>query len=244
VRDRLTTGRLVLVPHDFLHYVPFHALLDGNRPLIDQFAISYAPSASVYHLCCTKRSTKESSLVMGVPDAATPHIRDEVEAVARALPQPRVFVGEEASEDNLRRHGPESRFIHVATHGRFRHDNPMFSSVQLGTSRLSLFDLYQLDLPAELVTLSGCGTGLNVTEGGDELLGLVRGLLYAGTQASLVTLWDVSDSSTAEFMSAFYGHLSRGMDKGRALQKAMWDLRATHPHPYHWAPFVLVGRGA
>ncbi len=56
----------------------------------------------------------------------------------------------------------------------------MFSSISLGTSDLSLFDLYQLSLPSELVTLSGCGTGLNVVVGGDELLGLKRGLLYAG----------------------------------------------------------------
>ena len=180
---------------------------------------------------------------MGVPDAATPHILREVTEVARALPTPRLFIGDEATEEVLRTHGARSRFVHLATHGRFRHDNPMFSSVQLGTSRLSLFDLYQLDLPAELVTLSGCGTGLNVSEGGDELLGLVRGLLYAGTQSALVTLWDVSDLSTSEFMSAFYAHFRQGgHDKGIALQRAMREVRERHPHPYYWAPFVLVGR--
>src|SRR5205814_2244200 len=117
---------------------------------------------------------------------------------------------------------PRPRFIHLATHGRFRRDNPMFSSVQLGTSRLSLFDLYQLDLPAELVTLSGCGTGLNVTEGGDEVLGLVRGLLYAGTQSALVTLWDVHDLSTSEFMTAFYSALA-SEDKGVAVRRAILE---------------------
>jgi CHAT domain-containing protein len=119
----------------------------------------------------------------------------------------------------------------------------MFSSVQLGTSRLSLFDLYQLDLAAELVTLSGCATGLNVTEGGDELVGLVRGLLYAGTQSALVSLWDVSDEGTAHFMARFYTHLQGTRDKGLSLQAAMRDVREKRPHPYYWAPFVLVGRG-
>jgi CHAT domain-containing protein len=245
VRERLRTRRLLVVPHDFLHYVPFHALLDGPRALIDEFVVTYAPSASVHHLCCAKAAAGEGSLVMGVPDAATPHIVHEVTEVARSLPDPRVFVGEEATETALRTHGATSRFVHLATHGRFRHDNPMFSSVQLGTSRLSLFDLYQLDLPAELVTLSGCGTGLNVAEGGDELLGLVRGLLYAGTQSALVTLWDVNDLSTSEFMSRFYRHLREAPhDKGIALQQAMRELRESHPHPYYWAPFVMVGRGA
>src|SRR5207245_2941039 len=85
----------------------------------------------------------------------------------------------------------------------------MFSSIRLSDSLLSLFDLYQLRLPAELVTLSGCGTGLNVVVGGDELLGLVRGLLYAGALSVLVTLWDVNDQSTAEFMKWFYQHLHK-----------------------------------
>jgi len=75
-------------------------------------------------------------------------------------------------------------------------------------------------------------------------LGLVRGLLYAGAETALVTLWDVNDRSTAEFMSAFYGHLRSGRDKSLALQQAMKEVRARHPHPYHWAPFVMVGRGA
>jgi CHAT domain-containing protein len=182
---------------------------------------------------------------MGVPDAGTPKIVDEVQEVARALAAPRVYIGDEATEAVLRNCGRTSRFIHLATHGRYRHDNPMFSSVQLGTSRLSLFDLYQLDLPAELITLSGCGTGLNVAEGGDELLGLVRGLLYAGTQSALVSLWDVHDVTTSEFMSRFYSCLPEvGHDKGLALQRAMREVRDIRPHPFYWAPFVLVGRGA
>jgi CHAT domain-containing protein len=243
VRARLCTSRLVIVPHDVLHYLPFHALGEAGRALMDDFVVSYAPSAGVHHLCCLKRPRGEDSLVLGVPDAATPHIAEEVRAVAAALPGARALIGPEADEAALREYGPRSRFIHVATHGRFRHDNPMFSSVQLGTSRLSLFDLYQLDLAAELVTLSGCATGLNVTEGGDELVGLVRGLLYAGTQSALVSLWDVSDEGTAHFMACFYDHLQRTRDKGLSLQAAMRDVREKRPHPYYWAPFVLVGRG-
>jgi len=178
---------------------------------------------------------------MGVPDPGTPHITQEVKQVAASLPQAQVFLGEDASEARLREIGHSSRFIHIATHGLFRYDNPMFSSIQLGTSRLSLFDLFQLDLGAELVTLSGCGTGLNVVEGGDELIGLVRGLLYAGARSALVTLWDVNDRSTAGFMKAFYDRLQEGSDRAVALQQAMLATREVEPHPYHWAPFVLVG---
>jgi CHAT domain-containing protein len=177
-----------------------------------------------------------------VADAAAPHILDEVNAVSQALRHAEVFTGPQATHQVLREKGPHSRIVHIATHGWFRQDNPMFSSISLGASDLSLFDLYQLSLPCELVTLSGCGTGLNVVVGGDELLGLNRGLLYAGAQGLLLTLWDVHDQSTAEFMKLFYQHLGSGRDKAKAMQMAMSEIRKVYAHPFYWAPFVLVGK--
>ena len=178
---------------------------------------------------------------MGVPDARAPYILDEVQAVARTFPNARVFLGEEATADRLAAFGPESPFVHLATHGFFRRDNPMFSSIRLGSGPLSVVDLYQLRLSAELVTLSGCGTGLNAIVAGDELLGLVRGLLYAGAQAVQLTLWDAFDMSTAEFMESFYRNQQSSRDKARAMQSAMRNLRERYPHPYYWAPFLLIG---
>jgi CHAT domain-containing protein len=243
IRQRLNRDHLVIAPHDFLHYLPFHALLDGDRSLIDEFCISYAPSASVYYLCNTKQTRHEGgSLVMGIPDALTPHILDEVKSVAATLPDANLFLGQQATVDRLRSYGPVSRFVHIATHGLFRQDNPIFSSIRLGDSPLCLFDLYDLHLNSELVTLSGCGTGLNVVVSGDELLGLVRGLLYAGSEAVLVTLWDVNDKSTAEFMKSLYKILLATSDKSLAMRKAMQQLRDSYPDAYYWAPFVLIGK--
>ena len=118
----------------------------------------------------------------------------------------------------------------------------MFSSIRLGGSHLNLFELYQLDLPCELITLSGCGTGLNAVVGGDELLGLVRGLLYAGTEAILATLWDVNDQSASEAMGLFYQFLKSNKPKAEALRDAARAVRGRYPHPFHWAPFVMVGK--
>lgn len=118
----------------------------------------------------------------------------------------------------------------------------MFSGIRLGAGQLNLYDLYQLRLQAELITLSGCATGLNVVTAGDELLGLVRGLLYAGAQSVLLTLWNVHDRSTSEFMDAFYKKVKRGDSKASALRNAMLDLRDRFPHPYYWAPFTLTGK--
>ena len=237
-------GHLIVAPHDFLHYLPFHALPDARGMVLGQrFTISYTPSASVYYLCATKPAgASGGSLILGVPDATAPEIEAEVHAVAGVLPDSEVFLGSAATARVLRERGAQSRFVHIATHGWFRQDNPMFSSISLGDSELNLFDLYQLNLPCELVTLSGCGTGLNMVVGGDELLGLVRGLLYAGAHGVLVTLWDVNDQSTAEFMKLFYNALKTNKNKALAVQQAMAEIHRRYPHPYYWAPFVLVGK--
>jgi CHAT domain-containing protein/Tfp pilus assembly protein PilF len=243
IRDRLQAEHLLIVPHDLLHYLPFHAFFDGARYLIDQFTISYAPSASVYRLCCMKRAEADGApLIMGVPDARAPYIAEEIQAVAKVFPDAQVFMGAEATAARLQTCGPASRLVHIATHGTFRRDNPMFSSIRLGNGPFSVVDLYQLRLSAELVTLSGCSTGLNAIVGGDELLGLVRGLLYAGARTVLLTLWDAYDMSTAEFMKAFYRHAQTRSNKAHALQLAMRELREQYPHPFYWAPFVLIGQ--
>jgi len=242
IRAKLKGQRLIVVPHELLHYVPFHALFDGTQYLIDSLTISYAPSASIYVQHRRKEVNKTGcSLILGVPDRQAPSIYEELQAVAEIVPQAKVFLGTNASEAVLKEHGPRSRLIHIATHGFFRQDNPMFSGIRLGESRLTLYDLYHLKLPAELVTLSGCSTGLNVIAAGDELIGLVRGLLSAGAQSLLLTLWDVNDSSTADFMKAFYTRLFNRPDRATALREAMVEVRQRYPHPYYWAPFVLIG---
>jgi CHAT domain-containing protein len=244
VASRLKANHLIFVPHGSLHYVPFHALFDGSQHLIDRYTVSYSPSASIYALCQNRAAnTSGASLVLGIPDPQAPAILDEVQALAGVLDQSELFVGQDATEYVLRSKGPASRIIHIATHGRFRQDNPMFSAIRLGDSFLSLFDLYQLRLPVELITLSGCSTGLNVVAAGDELIGLARGLLHAGAQSLILSLWDVHDKSTAEFMTAFYGFLRQGKSKAEALQAAMLQLRSSYPHCYQWAPFILVGKG-
>ena len=243
IRAALHGKHLILVPHGVLHYVPFHALFDGEQHLLDRYSISYAPSASIYALCARRpTAASNSALLMSVADAQAPLIEDEIQALASILPNPTVLSGNDATENALRSYGPDSSIVHIATHGHFRQDNPMFSSIRLAGSYLSLYDLYELRLSAELVVLSGCATGLNVVAAGDELMGLARGLLQAGAKSLVLSLWDVNDRSTAEFMVAFYKRLQSGSGKAESLRGAMAELRQKYPHPYHWAAFVLIGR--
>jgi len=244
VRQWLNARHLVFVPHGVLHYLPFHALHDGESFLIDRYEISYAPSATVYAACQDKQVNQNGgALLLGIPDAQAPLIKSEVESLGSIIPDAKLFMGEDATEAVLRSYGRESRVVHIATHGYFRHDNPMFSSIRLGDAHLSLYDLAHFRMPAELVVLSGCATGLNVVTPGDELMGLVRGLLQAGAQSLVLSLWDVHDESTRDFMIGFYTRWLQGLSKTKALQAAMLEQRERHPHPFHWAPFSLIGKG-
>ena len=244
VRTRLTGSHVIFVPHGVLHYVPLHALFDGTEYLIDRFTVSYVPSASILALCSGPSANRsKGALVLGVSDDNAPWILREAQEVAKVLPNSRLLLGTEATVQALRELGPYSSRIHIATHGVFRTDNPMFSSIRLGDAHLSLYDLYNLRLPVDLLTLSGCATGLSVIAGGDEILGLSRGLLYAGAKSLLLTLWDVHDRSTAEVMRFFYDHFSDAADnRALALKTAMLAARQRYPHPFHWAPFVLLGK--
>ena len=243
LREHLISKHLVFVPHGALHFLPFHALRNGDEYLCDLHTVSYAPSATVFALCQEKtESEMPHSLVLGVPDERAPHILSEVQSVSTLLPHPELFIGPKATSQVLRERGSASSLLHIATHGNYRQDNPMFSGIRLGDGYLNLYDLYQIRLPAKLVTLSGCATGMNFVSAGDELLGLQRGLFCAGATSLLLSLWDVHDESTARLMQAFYKNYIQGGNMPGALQIAMKQVREQNPHPYFWAPFVLIGK--
>jgi len=234
---------LIIVPHGTLHFLPFHALRNGEEYLCDVFTMSYAPSAAVFALCQQKPANYTGdSLIFGVADDRAPQIAHEVASVAAILPEATLYQGEKATSTALRTKGAQSGLLHIATHGVYRQDNPMFSGIRLGDGYLNLYDLYQMKLSARLVTLSGCATGMNFVAVGDELLGLQRGLFCAGATTLLLSLWDVHDQSTSQLMQIFYRqYLSTG-NMPLSLQTAMQKLREQNPHPYFWAPFVLVGK--
>jgi CHAT domain-containing protein len=243
IREQLNARHLLVVPHGALHFLPFHALRNHGEYLCDEHTISYAPSATVFALCQEKTGSDGlNSLVMGIPDERAPQILHEVQTVAKLLPHTELFLGAQATSQILRERGSASSLLHIATHGTYRQDNPMFSGIRLGDGYLNLYDLYQIRLPAKLVTLSGCATGMNFVSAGDELLGLQRGLFCAGATSLLLSLWDVQDETTSALMQEFYKHYIQTGDMARALHSAMKQLRQTHPHPYFWAPFVLVGK--
>jgi len=177
-----------------------------------------------------------------------------------------VLAGTAARESEIRRRAPDARVLHFATHGVLRDDEPFDSFLAVGAEgdsaavdgRLTVRELYDMRLSAELVVLSACRTATGPISG-DGIAGLSRAFFYAGTPTVLATLWDVADDPSATLMATFYRQWRAGADKGTALRRAQLELirqlrtggvRVKAPggaviplqeHPFYWAGYVLIG---
>lgn len=242
--DLVKGKKLIFVPFDTLHNVPFQGLFDGAEYLADGHEIALAPSARLFALCA-QRSNRDLDrvLLIGAADEVAPRIADEIEAIRNLYPDARCFTGAEADLQALTSHSTGSDILHIACHAILRQDNPMFSAFRLANNWLNFYDVCSLQLSSAMVILSGCSTGANRTFAGDEILGLVRGFLSAGAASLVVSLWDVNDPATAQLMTAFYERLKAGVSPRQALREASINTRQQYAHPYYWAPFVFIGRG-
>ena len=243
IEGQLDGRRLLVVPHRSLHYLPFHALHDGSGYVIERREVCCAPSAAVVHrsLAAPRRSLQRAAL-FGISDERTPRVREEILALAPLFPEAVTRLDDQATRASLYENSSKVNVLHLACHGRFRPDNPLFSSLQLGDGWLTVRDAYDLNLTCELVTLSACETGVSALAPGDELIGLARGFFSAGAPSLLVSLWTVDDETTARLMTDFYSRLQAGAGPAAALRHAQRQLLDENPHPYFWAPFVLLGR--
>jgi CHAT domain-containing protein len=245
-------GHLTIVPYGSLHTLPFHALYNGTRFLIEDFLISYLPASSVLlQLEASERqeintSDRRPPLIFGYSGNGQLQRAIEEARILKELLGGRCYLEEEATISRLLQEARGSSIIHLATHGRSRLDAPNFSSVQLADGQLNALDAFSLDLwGCELETLSGCETGLSLSGGGDEQLGLGRAFLAAGASSLVMSLWPVEDVATSILMQHFYEHLLAGDSKVEALCTAQRYLLARtselYAHPYFWAAFRLVG---
>ena len=238
---------LAIVPHGILHNVPFHALFDGQNYLLDRCEVSYAPSATVLALCQQRSSqTATRALITGVADELIPEALAEVQSVARQLAdgglEAETLTDEGATLEAFNARAPSCDILHFACHGLFRADNPMFSAIKLHDGWLTAADVMQLHLNDALVMLSACESGRGTVFLGDEVIGLPRAFLGAGAASVVVSLWLVQDESTATLMTHWYRQLRERMGRTAALRSAQQALRERYPHPYYWAPFILIGQ--
>jgi CHAT domain-containing protein len=186
----------------------------------------------------------QGALVVACSNGGTlPYVLEEAEAISALLPG-RCLVDAEATRAAFIKAAPHYGIVHLVAHGEARLDNPTFAHLRLADGQLNPSDVFNLELDGALVTLSACETGRGVVMGGDELIGLSRGFLYAGAATVVQSLWRVEDGSTARMMEQFYQGLCAGQSRGAALRQAQRELLAnpeTGVHPYFWAPFQLIG---
>jgi CHAT domain-containing protein len=180
--------------------------------------------------------------LMAYADERIPLAENEARKLSRIVPDPEMLTGRNATFDAFTTNAGRHDLIHLACHGQFRQDDPMFSSLHLADGWITVQDLTSQRLKAKLVTLSACDTGLSKVFAGDELLGLARGFLTAGAASMVVSLWTVNDEAASRLMEHFYLSLQRGAGPAASLKDAQNALIAGGAHPYLWAPFVCVGR--
>jgi CHAT domain-containing protein len=249
---------LILIPHGELHYLPFAALRDpqSGRYLIEDFALAYAPSASVVGFLHAKETpVKGRALVLGAPIALDTSLRrlpaaqEEAKLVGRLFGA-RPLLGRKATESRLYQLAGKVDLIHIAAHGFFEPRNPLFSHIAVAPDgdndgNLEVHEiLSDLDLTGvNLVVLSACETARGERSRGDEIVGLTRAILDAGSSGVISTLWSIDDEAAAVLMAEFYRHLLAGTSVAESLQQAQVALlhNPRYRDPGFWAAFNLAG---
>jgi tetratricopeptide (TPR) repeat protein len=257
-------ARVVVVPDGVLHRLPFEALPEEGRPLVEDHEFVYAPSISALRLLRAAPAGTTDADFLGVGDPEIPQggaggpplpfSREEIRRVAALFPPGRAVLleGASATEDAVASLDlARFRFIHLAAHGLPDEAAPRRSGILLGAGGgardglLSAAEILELKLSAQVVTLSACGSGIGRLVGGEGIVGLARAFLYAGARSVVVSLWNVDDRSAADLMEAFYRGLLGGRPPAAALREAKRAFLASsvpgYRMPARWAPFVLVG---
>lgn len=266
IENKLDTSNLIIVPHSVLHYLPFAALSDGDQYLVDIYTLTTLPSVSTLPFIQKNADHELSSpLILGNPTndnfslAYLDFAEREAETIAN-LYNTTPFIGTAATEAAIWEQVSKAGILHVAAHGGYNRNNPLYSRIVLSPTgendtedgSLEVHEVYGLDLRHNgLVVLSACQTQLGELNPGDELVGLTRAFFFAGTPSVIASLWNVNDEATAILMESFYTHLRTGKSKAEAIRLAQIDVREyqddnedfPYSNPYFWAAFVLSGDG-
>lgn len=257
---------LIIIPSGRLGTIPFEALLTDkikNEPsyselpyLVNSHKISYTYSSALLSKRTSTNKQTEAFLCAPVTFNSLPSLpgtEQELNQLGDILSSRNItsnsFLLADASEELIKNQNFNNyKYVHLATHGVVDAETPALSRIFLnsgGNEDGSLYtgEIYNLNLGTELVTLSACETGLGKLSKGEGVIGLSRALLYAGAENVLVSLWAVSDTSTANLMTDFYSSIVNE-NYSQALQEAKKSLINSDgfSEPYYWAPFILIGQ--
>lgn len=274
--DLLGTKKLLIIPDEYLAYIPFEILqFDQNYTLGDKFDIHYSWSAKEVKSLDKNRGSKSEILAIAptyldqynegaAPDAKLfaelvrsgnvhlPGAAEEVSRIKKIYPT-KIVRGAEASEANFKNQAKDHSILHLSMHGLVDNNNPLLSSLvftpEIDTVEngiLEAWEIYNMNLNAELVVLSSCNTGYGKLEKSEGVMSLSRAFAHAGVPSAIMTLWQVPDQSTSEIMVNFYQNLKDGLPKSEALRNAKKTyldntIVPQKKHPFYWAGLVLIG---
>ncbi|RLB20332.1 MAG: hypothetical protein DRG71_09890 [Deltaproteobacteria bacterium] len=236
----LNGKELIIVPHGILHYLPFNALHDGKEWFVEKYKARFMQNASMLRFLREKGKAKiETAFVVGNPTKDLEFAEIEAKKVADKF-NVKPLLRDEARKEVVVEGSKGKDILHFSCHGMFEAGFPRFSRLMLADDNLLVAEVYNLDLNADVVTLSACETGLGGLTNGDEIEGLTRAFMRAGTPSVIASLWSVDDESTSELFLRYYD--GRG-DKVERLRKAQIETMKEYAHPFYWAGFVMFGEG-
>ena len=251
VLSRIRSERLVIMPHEDLHYVPFQVFknpADGHY-LGERFQITYAPSASVL-LGLSRSPGLSGARLLAVADPTMEAAVPEVQAIGKLFPgRNKLVVDSLARESDIKTWVRDFDIIHLAVHGAFDAGEPMLSHLALARGsaddgQLTAAEMFGLPLnKSRLVVLSACVTGRAEATHGNEVLGMVRALMYAGAGTLVLSHWEVNSAATALWMQTFYeAAQSRPLQEAARLALVKVKSDPAYSHPFFWAAFTMIGR--
>jgi tetratricopeptide (TPR) repeat protein len=222
LRAEIGDRSLVVVPTGRLHHLPWAGL-----PTCAARTVSVAPSAALWSEAAGNEVSGGRGRVVLVAGPGMGHAEPEIAELATIYPNAVTLVGIDATTQRVANALDGARIAHVAAHGSFRSDNPLFSSLQLADGHLTVFNLERLKASPRLLILSACESGLSDVRPGDELLGLSAAVLSLGTTNLMASVVTVSDRITAILMVEVHRLLKGGQDPPAALAQARQSLHAS-----------------
>lgn len=248
------TSKLIIVPHGVLHKIPFAALTNGKSYLVEKYSHAVVPSLTVVDYMLKKRNPNQNKF-LAFANPATDYAvlqfaEKEVQEISKLYTSKEIYLKSNATEAMTKKRSNYADIVHFACHGEFNDMQPMQSGLVLSKDTendgyLQVHEIFGLNLKnSNLVILSACDTALSKIYSGDDLVGLSRAFIYAGTPTLLATLWSVDDRSTYILMKDFYEYWhNKGLDKIEALRRAQNSLKSIpdYSHPFYWAPFIIIG---
>ncbi len=238
ISDRVKK-HVIIVPHGFLHGIPFHALHDGESFFSENHSVAYSPSAQLY-ISSNAEAESEAPLFIAFSRRKSDRIIDEVKQAAGNFSNAVLLINPDL--DTLSAHLEQYReLIHVAGHAGIDPVQGSLSWLETPEGRLTSRDLMDMQFRAGTVVVTGCHTARRVISAGDEWQGLMRAFYLSGAHTIVSAFWAIRSESAKSFSEDFY-RLFDGTNAPAAVRGATESIRSEFPHPYFWGGFATFVR--